>query len=708
MNIIKNNLYHIFRKDKDEPNNRGFTLIELTVVMSVVATLVLLAAPNFTKQTNEATRTKHIANISEIESASERYHVDEGDWPRLTDDPYASEQIAAYAETIFDETGKVVTLDPDGSYYNIDYDKLDKYVKVDNADKHRYILQNPKGKVFYLENLTTEGEMRVDYGVAPEESDNEEGQVLEGPIPIATAEELNNLRNAIVETYGAGTQWEGLYEGGLDKEYIQVADIDLSEYSEKEEGWNPIGYYIDRDNNESFAGIYDGGNYVIKGLEVKGDSNKYQGLFGLVKDATIRNVGLIENKATGFQYVGGLVGAATSSKISNSYATGEIEGRSYVGGLVGRLTSSTIEDSHATGLIKGGSKVNGSGTYIGGLVGSAGTVWNLSDTEISNSYFTGSIETTGSQIGGLVGATSNRTTVSNSYATGSVNGARRVGGLVGNAGSSIIKDSYFEGSATGTGEGRINSDIYVGGLVGVANKSTIENSYAKASTTATGKSINRNTDEVYVGGLVGHDSYKNNIINSYAEGSVTGSGEGTGQYSVPIYAGGLVGFAEYDKSTISNSYATGPVTGTGTGKVTINVGGLVGYVRWGSTEIINSYATGSVTGSGTGTNYAGGLVGRAYDGDGDSSIVNSYAIGPVTVTGKGGTGGLVGSGDSTPINIKNSYWDINTTGQTSSHEGGTGLTTDEMKNQATYPGGDEGWDFTNIWEITPGNYPTLR
>jgi len=54
--------------------------------------------------------------------------------------------------------------------------------------------------------------------------------------------------------------------------------------------------------------------------------------------------------------------------------------------------------------------------------------------------------------------------------------------------------------------------------------------------------------------------------------------------------------------------------------------------------------------------------------------------------------------------IHNSYWDIETSGQSSS-DGGEGKTTAEMKQQATFIG----WDFTNIWDIIEGvTYPYLR
>lgn len=138
----------------------GFTLIELIVVMAVIAILTLLAAPKFMGYTQTARHTKLISTSRELERASERYFMDAEDWPRLTDDPYTADEIHAFAERIYDATGKEVSLDPDGHYYDIDYDKLSQYVKVPD-DKMNYVLRNPVGKVYALEGLTEPAKERT-------------------------------------------------------------------------------------------------------------------------------------------------------------------------------------------------------------------------------------------------------------------------------------------------------------------------------------------------------------------------------------------------------------------------------------------------------------------------------------------------------------------------------------------------------------------
>ena len=187
------------------------------------------------------------------------------------------------------------------------------------------------------------------------------------------------------------------------------------------------------------------------------------------------------------------------------------------------------------------------------------------------------VKVTGSSdVGGLVGFNQDGT-ISNSYATGSVTGLVRVGGLVGESGGTV-SNSYATGSVTGTGTGED-----VGGLVGSSQEGTLSNSYATGSVTGTRR----------VGGLVGYNQ-ESTISGSYATGSVTGTGTGDN-------VGGLVGRNE--EGTVSNSYATGAVTGDD------SVGGLVGNNTSRST-VSNNYATGLVMGTG---DNVGGLVGNNED-----------------------------------------------------------------------------------------------
>lgn len=176
-----------------------------------------------------------------------------------------------------------------------------------------------------------------------------------------------------------------------------------------------------------------------------------------------------------------------------------------------------------------------------------------------------------------------------------------------------------------------------------------------------------------VGGLVGYNLDKS-IINSYASGSVNGS----------IAVGGLVG---RNNGTVNTSYATGSVNGAD------EIGGLLGVNNG---TLTNSYTTGSVIGD----NNVGGLLGYNF-----GTVTTSYATGSVVVTGSGDlyARGLVGNTDN-PATTDNSYWNIETSGQSSSY-GGTGLTSEQMRQEASFGG----FDFTNDWQIQEGlTFPVLQ
>jgi len=167
------------------------------------------------------------------------------------------------------------------------------------------------------------------------------------------------------------------------------------------------------------------------------------------------------------------------------------------------------------------------------------------------------------------------------------------------------------------------------------------------------------------------------IDKSHAGVSVTGN-----------HNGGLVG---QNQGIISNSYATGMV-GTPSG-ANGQAGGLV-HGNYGTGSIINSYATGVVTG----TLLVGGLVGQN---SGSATIDNSYSTG--FVTGSGIKGGLIGGfGGGT---ITNSFWDIDTSGQTTSFGGGIGKTNDEMKKLSTFS--NAGWNITTTSNDLNNGYPYL-
>ena len=315
-----------------------------------------------------------------------------------------------------------------------------------------------------------------------------------------------------------------------------------------------------------------------------------------------------------------MIGIANLDTITESYASGTVQGTGNVGGLVGIAAATDISDSYFTE--NAGGSVTGTGSYTGGLVG------DLNSSTISNSYVSADV-TGGYCTGGLV-AYSTESTISRSYATGDVEGTGTVGGFAAIVEDSGITESYASGNVTG-------SSTVVGGFAGYLTAisgatASISNCYATGDVEGLRS----------VGGLVGLMGNRINlsqpssdidggscmIDNSYATGSVTGTDPIPGSFF-----GGLVGYSGaliLDESdglnisnticTITNSYAAGDVEGID------YVGGLAGYsgafigsgsdsagISSISSTIKNSYAGGTVTGTGSNVGDFLGYSGNVVD-----------------------------------------------------------------------------------------------
>ena len=258
--------------------------------------------------------------------------------------------------------------------------------------------------------------------------------------------------------------------------------------------------------------------------------------------------------------------------------------------------------------------------------------------------------------GALAGRLSSGGTVRGSHvAAGSVThttsstSTSHIGCLLGYS-DGTVRDSYATCNVAGTN----NYSLNIGGLIGKSDAGgTVDTTYATGTVTSTGTG----TGLIAVGGLIGRN--EGQISVSYATGNVSGDSRGV--------VGGLTG--KMAGPSFAN-YATGNVSGSGTGTgatdvQSLNMGGLTGYIEIDSGEYLRaSYATGKVSGSGTGVK-AGGLIGRVMVNDANS-ISAVYAIGAVSSTSTGitDTGGLAGVQDGSATPMINSYWDTQTTGQT--------------------------------------------
>lgn len=66
-------------------NKKGFTLIELVIVVAILGVLALLVVPNVVNRKNEAEEAVINANIKVINNAIKMYYFEQGDYPQADD-----------------------------------------------------------------------------------------------------------------------------------------------------------------------------------------------------------------------------------------------------------------------------------------------------------------------------------------------------------------------------------------------------------------------------------------------------------------------------------------------------------------------------------------------------------------------------------------------------------------------------------------------
>lgn len=211
-----------------------------------------------------------------------------------------------------------------------------------------------------------------------------------------------------------------------------TADIDMStichpadKANDKEElSWTPIS-----DNNVKWKGSFDGGGHTISNLYINSTSD-YAGLFGYVgdnatninanKSTYIKDIAFSNVKATFTnQYSGTLAGYIGNVSVSGiTVESGTINGKSILGGIVGKAYYSVISNCV--------NKVNiESEQTVGGICG----ILDYSTIEGCANY--GTIEISSIRAGGIAGFTHTSTTINNCANYGDIIGSHDIGGIIG-------------------------------------------------------------------------------------------------------------------------------------------------------------------------------------------------------------------------------------------------------------------------------------
>ena len=285
--------------------------------------------------------------------------------------------------------------------------------------------------------VTTEAASECDLLVTA--TDNA-GQSVSYTLSLRNGYSIDETTGAYIVSNAAGLlAWNKAVQNDLTLNCTLTADITLTGE------WTPIG----TDYRNSYTGTFDGGNYTISGLTVKG-SDEYAGLFGYIgKDGgTVKNVVLENVQITSdyqYGYVGGVAGYSRGN-IENCSVSGSVSSRCTAGGVVGQQFGGSIT-----------------------LCGSSATVKGTGE------------------VGGVAGKTDNSATLTACYATGNVTFERAstintfAGGVVGsNGASSTLTACYATGNVTGTGTG--TGSCYVGGVTGDNASGTLTACYHATGT----------------------------------------------------------------------------------------------------------------------------------------------------------------------------------------------------------------------------------
>jgi hypothetical protein len=326
----------------------------------------------------------------------------------------------------------------------------------------------------------------------------------EGYVPVATAAELDGLRNTGSRTMGSGTVFVGSYAViALSGKNIQVAT------NIKVLNWGSIGT-----NNSPHSGTYDGNELFV---QVYGDA-----LFFAISSSLLKNIRLyVEYENTLTQSTGGLArGMSGVSIIDNCIIYGNIINhiQERTGGIIGSLTSGNCT------IINSGCFVNitCSTPSCGGLVG-----YNQGSS-ISNSFYIGTINASHQFVGGIVGW-NNPGEINGCFCEIIMNNNGNpptyvmMGGIVGRnwQGGNITKCSVI-GEINYTGA---LSRGLIGGIAGF-HENTISTNII-ISNCWSGVRLNCVNNEI--GGLVGTN--RRNIVSCYSCGEVIGVGSSVGGLS---------------------------------------------------------------------------------------------------------------------------------------------------------------------------------
>lgn len=299
-----------------------------------------------------------------------------------------------------------------------------------------------------------------------------------------------------------------------------------------------------------FDGTFDGDGHTISGIYHTENGNnaegKYNALFGCIdKNGVVKNIVFSENNyITSYNYVGSIA-SLNMGTIQNCTNYADITATNFAaGGICGFMVNGngTVKDCHnygnvtamtyASGICGGSLSAKSITTYSyliedctnnGNLstsngIGSAGIAGSYSGA-IRNCTNSGNVDDTQGTAktkqytAGIVSCTTNAVDIEGCTNSGSVNGVKNVGGIVGNVmkgdeAATAISNCVNNGAVSG-------QDLYVAGIVG--NSARAEGLVTVVKCTNNGEVTSTGTSE-FIGNLRG------NTTIALGDGNVIGAG----------------------------------------------------------------------------------------------------------------------------------------------------------------------------------------
>lgn len=79
---------------KEKFGRKGFTLVEIMIVVAIIGLLAAIAIPNFVNARATAAQNACLANLRQLDSAIQMYQIDTGAWPN------ALSQLSPYLRNV--------------------------------------------------------------------------------------------------------------------------------------------------------------------------------------------------------------------------------------------------------------------------------------------------------------------------------------------------------------------------------------------------------------------------------------------------------------------------------------------------------------------------------------------------------------------------------------------------------------------------------